>query len=874
MLTLERASTGKPVQIVSLVGILLVPIIVASGFLAALWHSDTRMHNVQAAVVNEDEMVEVNGQPVPLGRQLAAGLTERRDDNFTWILADAENAEQGLRTGRYAAVITIPEDFSARATSFSGEPGDARQATVDIRTSTTAGVADGTIARVIAETARTTLNTELTKQYLDGIYIGFNQMGDQFQTVADASRDLADGTTELSDGIGELSTGTDELATGVEQYADGVGEAATGAHELATGMNRLSTAGGELRTGGDKLAGSGGELASGANELAGGVGELRKGTRRLADQTRDLPDQTDQLATGIEDAAAGSDELADGLGQAKKQMPQLTSGTQQLADGAGELSTGLDQYVGGVNQLVDGLEPATSALGELSEEDIAELQTALVAMGQAQQGAQDAADQIEAFTRLDCPTVDDVTEEQQAAFCAQWQAAQAALTQPVGDTGMTATEWARAIADDERLGEASATAEALAPQLPKIVEQSGRLGELKTGGNQLASGAQQLADGTKELNDNVDTLATGIGDAADGSRELATGLDRAAGGTRQLADGMVPLSAGIQKLDGGVGELSTGADQLSSGIGQYTDGVSQYADGVSQYTDGVSQAATGTGELANGMDELATGGDELATGARELADGVVELDEGGEKLADGSTQLADGLDEGASKVPSYDKREREALSSAASAPVAGDEASASGLIPLATATSLLMVLALWLGALATYIVIAAVSRRVLTSTRPTWQLVGHALAPGVIIGAVQAVILTAIGQTVLDLSAAKVVEVFLLLMLGAGIFGSINHALTAWLGGAGRVISVAFVTLTAATNIMSAVPTWLGALAEFSPLAPVLTAVKIVVTDGTGLTAAVGACIGWLLVGTAASVVAVMRGQQATPEKLRLLASA
>lgn len=874
MFNLERANSGKPVRLLSLIGILLVPIIVAAGFLGALWKSESRMSHVQAAVVNHDQMVEIDGQPVPLGRQLAAGLTERRDDNFTWVLADDKDAEQGLATGRYAAVITIPEDFSARATSFGGPAEDARQAVIDIETSTTAGVADGTIARIIAETARGTLNTELTKQYLDGIYLGFNEMGEQFQTVADAAGDLSDGTRKLSDGIGETSEGTDELATGTEQYAAGVGEAATGAHELADGMDQLATGGSRLKAGGAELANGGSQLASGASELSSGAGQLADGTGQLASQTKDLPAQTNQLAEGISDAADGADALAGGLGEAEQQMPRLTDGTRQLADGAGELSTGLDQYVGGVNQLVDGLEPATSALNNLSEEDVQTLQAALLMMGEAREGAQEAASQIAEFTRSECPTLTDVevTPEQQEAFCAQWHAAQQQLEQPVGDTGLTSVEWAQQIADSPELADAADTAEALAPQLPELVEQSGRLGELKTGGDRLASGARDLAAGTDELDNNVGTLADGVTQAADGSRSLADGLGTAADGTRQLADGMVPLANGIQDLDSGAGQLADGASQLSGGVTQYTDGVAQYTDGVGQYTDGVSAAAEGTGEFATGMDQLAAGANGLADGTRQLADGVVELDRGGERLANGSEQLATGLDEGAEKVPSYSKKDREMLSEAAAQPVAGEEAA--GFIPLATATALLMVLALWLGALATYLVVQAVARRTLTSTRPTWQLVGHALAPGVTIGVVQAVALTIIGQIVLDLSAAKVIQVFVLLVLGAGVFGSINHALAAWFGGAGRVLSVALVTLTAASGIMSAIPRFFETLAGFSPLTPILTALKVVLTDGAGLTGAVGMSIGWLMVGTAASVAAVMRARQATPDQLRRLVMA
>uniref|UniRef100_UPI0013005422 YhgE/Pip domain-containing protein n=1 Tax=Desertihabitans aurantiacus TaxID=2282477 RepID=UPI0013005422 len=242
MLTLERADRSRGVTWWSLVGLVLVPVIVAAGFLWATWGSDDRLDRVQAAVVNLDEGTEVNGQRVPLGRQLAAGLVDSEEENFTWTLTDSEDAESGLASGRYAAVVTIPENFSEAATSYGGDAAEAEQAEIDVRTSEVTGIADGAIGQTVGNVAVATLNTELTKTYLDNIYLGFNDIADQFGTVADGAGDLADGAEELADGT--------------EQSAEGAGQ-------LSDGLSQLGTAGGELASGGQ-------ELASGAAQLAAG----------------------------------------------------------------------------------------------------------------------------------------------------------------------------------------------------------------------------------------------------------------------------------------------------------------------------------------------------------------------------------------------------------------------------------------------------------------------------------------------------------------------------------------------------------------------------------------------------------------------------
>ena len=79
MPSLERASSARRVGPWSLVGLVLVPLIVAAGFLWATWDSTDRLDRVQAAVVNLDEPVELDGQTVPLGRQLTVrAVTEKR----------------------------------------------------------------------------------------------------------------------------------------------------------------------------------------------------------------------------------------------------------------------------------------------------------------------------------------------------------------------------------------------------------------------------------------------------------------------------------------------------------------------------------------------------------------------------------------------------------------------------------------------------------------------------------------------------------------------------------------------------------------------------------------------------------------------------
>ena len=119
-LPIERARTRRPITWLTIIGVLLLPVLIGGILVAALYNPAERLDSMSAAIVNEDEPVEIDGQTVPLGRQLTAGLVEGSDEiasNLDLDISNADDAAEGLADGTYQAVVTIPENFSAAATS-------------------------------------------------------------------------------------------------------------------------------------------------------------------------------------------------------------------------------------------------------------------------------------------------------------------------------------------------------------------------------------------------------------------------------------------------------------------------------------------------------------------------------------------------------------------------------------------------------------------------------------------------------------------------------------------------------------------------------------------------------------------------------------
>lgn len=759
MISLERTTGSRRVGWLSLVGALLVPIMVAAGFLAATWNSTDRWDKVQAAIVNADQPVKINGQTVPLGRQLASGLVKGRSSgdqkakqNFDWVISDANDAAAGLSDGRYAAVVTIPKDFSKDATSYAANKGDqAQQATLDVQTSKVSGVTDSAIATAISSTAVSSLNNQLTKQYLGNLYLGFNQTQQGISKSAGGASSLSDGASQLADGIGRTADGASKLATGMQQLSTGIGQLSDGLTETDTGVGKLATG----------VSG----LADGIKQTDGGVVKLDTGAGKLAD--------------GMDSYAKGTKTYAKGVTQYTDGVSQLTESLGPYADGVGKYADGVSQYVQGASQFAGGVGPA--------------LESARTSVSSQPATTQGCAQAGFAPGSYECKI-----------FAAGMQAGATGVATGV-EQGLVGTKSNPGPALQLQAG--AGPLESSSTKIKKGSKQlSGAAGKLGSAGDQLSSGARALAAGAKKLD-------TGIAGLHDGIGKLATGTG---------------------KLDKGAKQLNTGAQKL----------------------------ATGFGKLDTAGQQLATGASQSATGAGKLSDGLSKLHNGSGQLATGAGKLAAGLQKAADQLPTYSDTDRRQLADVVSAPVAGD--TPNGLFANATTTTLLLALALWVGGLATYLIVRAVSSEVFGSQQSSARLALEGLAPGVIIGAAQAVILSIMMSVLLDLSTGRTLGLLGFSVFAAITFAVLNQALVAWLGGVGRFVSIAVVVTSVAGSLTNALPDAFATVRGYLPITPALDGVRMIVTGGGSAGHQFAVLLAWLVIGAVASVLAVTRRRMVT----------
>lgn len=466
----------------------------------------------------------------------------------------------------------------------------------------------------------------------------------------------------------------------------------------------------------------------------------------------------------------------------------------------------------------------------------------------------------------------------------------------LGDGIGTAAEGAAALADGGSQLAAGASELASGTQ------------QLSDGVGQLASGATQLASGVSQTQAGTAQLAAGATQLSDGLGQFAAGLAGGATGTQTFADGVGQYTAGVnttldsvseqlagvafalesgllppeqaaaaiaqiaaslgtetpvpelQLLRGTGPELAAGAQQLAAGsvttaevAGQLASGANGLAAGLTQLDAGVVQLSSGASQLSSGVGELAANTPALAAGATQLADGLV-------LAADGTNELAAGLTTAAEGVPNYTDEQAKLLGENAVRPVAAD--GGDGELFNSAGVPLFVGIALWAGALATFLVMSPLWRRTKDAARGLGYLTLRSSLPAMGIGAVQGAIAGAVLPLMLGYDLVQSFSFFGLATLAGVAFGLINQGLSALFGGIGRFVSFVLLIVAFAIGIISTAPPLLQTIGDSSPIGALFMGFQDISSGAGGLGGSVFALVLWALLGVLLTGFAIGRDRK------------
>ncbi|MEU5720491.1 YhgE/Pip domain-containing protein [Micromonospora sp. NPDC047738] len=539
----------------------------------------------------------------------------------------------------------------------------------------------------------------------------------------------------------------------------------------------------------------------------------------------------DRMLIGFTDAKAetgraadGAGKLHDGLGASQQGAGQLADGLGTAEDGAGQLAGGLNQSVRGAEQLAGGLDQLYTGAAQIADGT----NRAATETRAAAAKVDAAADRYEPLLRRNAADI-----QRAASLVAEGAQALADGLDALparADEVVTQAEQVRdrldavvkthpELADDPDLGAARRAADnavtaarAMTSALDRtdLTALKKQMTEVEQTARAVAAAAPHLADDVAAARAQVDQLASGLNTLAQGSAKLRDGLGSATDGAHQLRGGLYRLATGARQLDGGLAQLSSGSNRLA---------------------DGLTKLESGAGDLADG----------LAAGERKLP-GYHDADSRSGILGDPVGLL------------------RTAHHPAGSYGV--------GFAPY------FLALALWVGAMITYMLLRPVNRRHVMSGAPGWRVALAGWLPAAAIGLAQSAVLFAVVTLVLGLDPQHRMATLGLLALTSLAFTAIMQLLGVALGPAGRLAALALLMLqltsSGGTYPVQTSPGFFQAIHPWLPMTYVVAGLRHTINGGPGGPVVAGALV-LVAFGAGAlalTVGAARRSRRLTPAKL------
>ena len=610
--------------------IIAIPTIYTTLFLGSMWDPYGKVDHLPVAIVNEDKPVTYNNETLEIGNEMVDSLKD--NDSLDFHFVSSKEAKDGLKKGTYYMVITIPEDFSANASTVLDE--HPQKMELDYETN------PGTnyIASKLSETAlnkiRTSVADTVTKTYTETVFDQIVTVGEGMTEASDGAGQIADGTVQLADGNNAITTnlnvlanssltfknGADTLHVGLKQYTDGVAQLNDGSKELKDGLSTLNSGASALASGVSQLSSGSSSLAAGLNQYTSGVSTAQAGADTLDKSSISLTAGVTALKTGVDTLVSKNNALNQGVAAISNGLGNIISKIDQMSASTPETTTEVSTQPIDTSSASANVSAASDALGTASSNN-----QALISAIENSSLSEEEKSSLKALANNTQTSIDTASSNVSATK-------DSISELPTSTSSSTTTTQSE-----------SASSDAL----------STLKGQLTFMKNQIDDKQAGLASGIKNYTDGVKKIQTGLGgDGTLANPGLVNGIAAYTNGVSTLNTGLTTLNNNSSSLTSGVGQLNSGLTSLNKQTPVLTSGVSQLSNGSAQLYAGTGKLTANSAALISGSSQLSAGAGKISDGAAALADGSSTLGDGISQVKDGADTLASSLADGADEVTS------------------------------------------------------------------------------------------------------------------------------------------------------------------------------------------------------------------------------
>ncbi|MFC3804114.1 YhgE/Pip family protein [Cohnella sp. GCM10012308] len=366
-----RRVIKNPAAAVIILGLVGLPSLYAWFNIEASWDPYAQTGGIAIAVANEDKGTTIRGQPVNVGKEIAAKLAD--NPSVGWTFVDRAEAMRGVKHGDYYAAIVIPDNFSASlATILAAEPSPA---TLDYYVNEKINA----IAPKITSKGASSIVQEVSRSFVEttsGILFGlFNEAGSELEASLPSIEKVKTLLFKLEAAFPQINAAADTAQRDVELASGVVAKAQKRLPDVAAlaeeGRALSEKTGALLEQSRTALGQMGPQIKQDLLILQQLAGAARSVTSLLQDANPDL----DAVGTAASGAAKRLRTGADVAGRLAGMLAQLDglSGASQLSAHAAKLEQTqagmleqaklLDSVAGAA---VQGERPAEELVGRLN----------------------------------------------------------------------------------------------------------------------------------------------------------------------------------------------------------------------------------------------------------------------------------------------------------------------------------------------------------------------------------------------------------------------------------------------------------------------------------------------------------------------------
>lgn len=466
----------------ALIFVLLIPLLYGGIYLHANWDLYGHIEDIKVAVVNHDRDATFGDKKVTGGKDFVQALKDRPTFDWQFLGEDDERALDGLRSGEYYMVITIPEDFSANLVSA----GDLtpKRAGLELRRDDANGFIIGTLTGKADDALGKTLDSTVSETYFEALFLNVDKMREGLVSAADGAKKLDVNLAKAKDGVHQIDTSVKAAVSDNKGVQSSVAEAERGLADVQKGSDRIAA--------GVGTAGKGAEALTGA--ARGAIADVRR---------------VNEAAVPLVDFA-------------ERDIPALLKQSKDLVSVTGSITGPGDGSILTVRRQLDTSRDAMRSLLAAHPE------------------LADDADFVALTRSLEGAATSTTTVESNLGVVARLSGGINAQLDPKGLQAAGAAVRSAVNAADQRAGQLDS---GLAQVQTGLSQSQDGIADLRAGGRELAAAGRGMTDkatnalsGLVELSDALGRLDTAMPQLSRGAHELSNGLAKGVAQVPELSD--------------------------------------------------------------------------------------------------------------------------------------------------------------------------------------------------------------------------------------------------------------------------------------------------------------------------------------------------